>query len=90
VPWLVGGGAQRADAVGVSLYFSFPYSFNFLLLLFLYILYYISLCLGVPNERSLKCIDTKRTTLSERNAYCGEGKRGGGFRIATDNGNNGS
>lgn len=50
----------------------------------LYILYYISLCLGVPNERSLKCIDTKRTTLSGRNCA-----RAGG-RGATDNGNNGS
>lgn len=54
--WVHLMGETHADAVGVSLFALFRFYF-------VYFLYYISLCLGVPNERSLKCIDTKRTTL---------------------------
>lgn len=64
-------GETHADAVGVSLFALFRFYF-------VYFLYYISLCLGVPNERSLKCIDTKRTTLSGRN--CADGVWSGGRR----------
>jgi len=75
--------------------------FFFIRLLF----YYISLCWRSPNERSLNCIDTKRTTqhntTQRRTTLCCHGCSVvrlfrctvvlfWGVVSATDNGNNGS